>query len=115
MLVNLGKTYFSESAPDLWLFLMAALFIGVTMAFPNGLAGLVEEKLKPWYAGRRAALAAASAAARRAAVSGGSRAASDTEPTTAGEGGTPSGTQHGTPHIATMSPALGKGLSGQNV
>jgi urea transport system permease protein len=57
MLVNLGKTYFSEAAPDLWLFLMAALFIGVTMAFPNGLAGLVEEKLKPWLAKRRAALA----------------------------------------------------------
>jgi urea transport system permease protein len=49
MLVNFGKTYFSESAPDLWLFLMAALFIGVTMAFPNGLAGLWEEKIKPWW------------------------------------------------------------------
>jgi len=57
MLVNLGKTYFSESAPDLWLFLMAALFIGVVMVFPNGLAGLVEEKIKPWLAKRRAALA----------------------------------------------------------
>ncbi|TBO30087.1 urea ABC transporter permease subunit UrtC [Aquabacterium lacunae] len=54
LLVNYGKTYFSESAPDLWLFLMAALFIGVTMAFPNGLAGLVEEKLKPWWAKRQA-------------------------------------------------------------
>ena len=54
LLVNYGKTYFSESAPDLWLFLMAALFIGVTMAFPNGLAGLVEEKLKPWWAQRQA-------------------------------------------------------------
>jgi urea transport system permease protein len=54
LLVNYGKTYFSESAPDLWLFLMAALFIGVTMAFPNGLAGLVEEKLKPWWARRQA-------------------------------------------------------------
>ena len=29
--------------------LMAALFIGVTMAFPNGLAGLWEEKIKPWW------------------------------------------------------------------
>ena len=54
LIVNYGKTYFSESAPDLWLFLMAALFIGVTMAFPNGLAGLVEEKLKPWWAKRQA-------------------------------------------------------------
>ena len=54
LLVNAGKTYFSETAPDLWLFLMAGLFIGVVMAFPNGLAGLYEEKLKPWWAGRRA-------------------------------------------------------------
>jgi urea transport system permease protein len=54
LLVNAGKTYFSETAPDLWLFLMAALFIGVVMAFPNGLAGLYEEKLKPWWFSRRA-------------------------------------------------------------
>jgi len=54
LLVNFGKTYFSESAPDLWLFLMAALFIGVTMAFPNGLAGLWEEKIKPWWRAKQA-------------------------------------------------------------
>lgn len=54
LLVNFGKTYFSESAPDLWLFLMSGLFIGVTMAFPDGLAGLVEQKLKPWWAKRQA-------------------------------------------------------------
>ena len=54
LLVNFGKTYFSESAPDMWLFLMSALFIGVTMAFPDGLAGLVEQKLKPWWAKRKA-------------------------------------------------------------
>ncbi len=41
LLVNYGKTVFSESFPELWLFLMGALFIGVVMAFPNGLAGLV--------------------------------------------------------------------------
>ena len=39
LLVNFGKTYFSESAPDLWLFLMAALFIGVTMAFIGIIVG----------------------------------------------------------------------------
>lgn len=54
LLVNFGKTYFSESAPDMWLFLMAALFIGVTMAFPDGLAGLWEQKIKPWWAKRQA-------------------------------------------------------------
>ena len=55
LLVNAGKTFFSESFPDLWLFLMAALFIGVTMAFPMGLAGLWESHVLPWWAKRRAA------------------------------------------------------------
>lgn len=55
LLVNFGKTYFSESAPDLWLFLMAALFIGVVLAFPNGLAGLYESHVKPWLSRRKGA------------------------------------------------------------
>ena len=76
LLVNAGKTYFSETAPDLWLFLMAALFIGVVMAFPNGLAGLYEEKIKPWAAKRRVDLAAEKA--RRKA-----RDADDTKPVAA--------------------------------
>ncbi len=42
LLVNYGESYFSESFPQLWLFLMGALFIGVVMFFPNGLAGLYE-------------------------------------------------------------------------
>ena len=53
LLVNAGKTYFSESFPDLWLFLMATLFIGVTMAFPMGLAGLWESHVVPWWARRK--------------------------------------------------------------
>jgi urea transport system permease protein len=56
LLVNAGKTYFSESFPDAWLFLMAALFIGVTMAFPMGLAGVWEEHVVPWWRSRRQAL-----------------------------------------------------------
>lgn len=40
LLINFGKTGFSESFPELWLFLMGGLFIGVVMFFPNGLAGL---------------------------------------------------------------------------
>jgi urea transport system permease protein len=40
LLVNYGKTFFSESFPELWLFLLGGLFILVVMAFPNGLAGL---------------------------------------------------------------------------
>jgi len=54
LLVNAGKTFFSESFPELWLFLMAALFIGVTMAFPMGLAGLWESHVVPWWNKRRA-------------------------------------------------------------
>ena len=50
LLVNFGKTYFSETFPDLWLFLMAAMFIGVVLAFPDGLAGLYNQKVKPWLA-----------------------------------------------------------------
>jgi urea transport system permease protein len=61
LLVNFGKTFFSESFPDLWLFMMAALFIGVTMAFPNGLAGLYESHIKPWLARRKSGKSAASA------------------------------------------------------
>jgi len=54
LLVNFGKTYFSESFPDLWLFLMAALFIGVTMAFPDGLAGVWSQKVVPWWKRKQA-------------------------------------------------------------
>jgi len=52
LLVNWAKTSFSESFPELWLFAMGALFIGVVMAFPNGLAGLyqtyIEPRIKPF-------------------------------------------------------------------
>jgi urea transport system permease protein len=40
LLVNFAKTYFSESFPELWLFVIGALFIAVVMLFPNGLAGI---------------------------------------------------------------------------
>jgi urea transport system permease protein len=62
LIVNAGKTFFSESFPDLWLFLMAGLFIGVTMAFPMGLAGVWEERIVPWWKSRQKALREASAA-----------------------------------------------------
>ncbi len=42
LLVSYGKTYFSETLPELWLFLMGGLFIAVVMYFPNGIAGLWE-------------------------------------------------------------------------
>ena len=40
LLVNWGKTVFSETFPELWLFGMGGLFIAVVLAFPRGLAGL---------------------------------------------------------------------------
>lgn len=45
--INFAKSYFSESFPSLWLFLMGGLFIGVVMFFPNGLAGLYTTYVKP--------------------------------------------------------------------
>ncbi|MDF1764328.1 MAG: urea ABC transporter permease subunit UrtC, partial [Oleibacter sp.] len=47
LLVNYAKTSFSESFPELWLFAMGALFIGVVMAFPNGLAGIYQTYIEP--------------------------------------------------------------------
>jgi urea transport system permease protein len=48
LMVNFGKTYFSETFPDVWLFLMAAMFLGVVLAFPDGLAGIYNNRIKPW-------------------------------------------------------------------
>lgn len=48
LLVNFGKTFFSETFPELWLFLMGGLFIVVVMYFPNGLAGLYDSHGKKW-------------------------------------------------------------------
>lgn len=55
LLVNFGKTYFSESFPELWLFLMSALFISVVMFFPNGLAGLYDKYARGWVTARLSA------------------------------------------------------------
>ncbi len=43
LVVNFGKSTFSEAYPDLWLYLMGGTFIAVVMFFPNGLAGLLEK------------------------------------------------------------------------
>lgn len=46
VVVSWARSIFSESFPELWLFAMGALFIGVVMAFPNGLAGLYNQYAK---------------------------------------------------------------------
>lgn len=48
LLINWAKTTFSESFPELWLFAMGALFIGVVMAFPTGLAGVYNDYVGPF-------------------------------------------------------------------
>jgi len=49
LLVNWTKTTFSESFPELWLFAMGALFIGVVLAFPSGIAGLYKKHVEPKF------------------------------------------------------------------
>jgi urea transport system permease protein len=66
LLVNYAKTSFSETFPELWLFAMGALFIGVVLAFPQGLAGLwtsyIEPQVRRLFRARPKAAAAAPSA-----------------------------------------------------
>ena len=52
LVVNAGKTLFSESFPELWLFLMGALFIGVVMTVPDGLSGMYTQAKQKFLASR---------------------------------------------------------------
>lgn len=62
LIVNTGKSLFSENFPQLWLFMMGGLFIAVVVLFPNGVAGIwqnLTEKVPSWLAARRKPQAAA--------------------------------------------------------
>ncbi|MGN1280552.1 MAG: urea ABC transporter permease subunit UrtC [Succinivibrio sp.] len=48
LVVSYAKTAVSENFPELWLFAMGILFIGVVMLFPRGLAGLYEDYIGPY-------------------------------------------------------------------
>jgi urea transport system permease protein len=48
LLVNTGKSLFSETFPQLWLFAMGGLFIAVVMLFPSGVAGLCHTAWERW-------------------------------------------------------------------
>ena len=48
LLINWGKTVFSESFPELWLFAMGGLFIAVVLLFPRGIAGVVSDHVVPF-------------------------------------------------------------------
>ncbi|HEY2901194.1 MAG TPA: urea ABC transporter permease subunit UrtC [Polyangia bacterium] len=56
LVVNFGKTFFSEQFPQLWLFMIGGLFIGVVMIFPRGLAGInrstIRSFISTWRASR---------------------------------------------------------------
>jgi urea transport system permease protein len=41
ILVNYAKTYFTAALPDIWLYALGAIFIGVTLFLPKGLMGLL--------------------------------------------------------------------------
>ncbi|HTD67589.1 MAG TPA: urea ABC transporter permease subunit UrtC [Candidatus Limnocylindria bacterium] len=53
LLVNSGKSLFSENFPQLWLFAMGGLFIFVVVLMPNGLAGVWVDYGKTWLAGAK--------------------------------------------------------------
>lgn len=56
--VNGAKSWFTASAPDLWLYVLGAAFVGITLFLPGGLASALQhpqlEKLKARFAGGRA-------------------------------------------------------------
>ncbi|CAH0341612.1 urea ABC transporter permease subunit UrtC [Rhizobium sp. CECT 9324] len=45
ILVNVGKSYFTGAFPELWLFALGGLFIGVTLFMPKGIVGTVQAYL----------------------------------------------------------------------
>ncbi len=49
LLVSFGRSYLSESYPDIWQYFMGALFIGSVLLFPQGIVGSVK-MLGSWLA-----------------------------------------------------------------
>lgn len=47
LLVSFGRVFFAEAFPQLWLFLIGAVFIAIVMFAPYGLAGLYDKHVKP--------------------------------------------------------------------
>lgn len=42
VIVNSAKSYFSESFPEIWLYFLGALFIGIVLLFPEGIIGFLK-------------------------------------------------------------------------
>ena len=45
ILVNYGKTYFTGALPEAWLYVLGALFVGVTLFLPRGVGGTLQSGL----------------------------------------------------------------------
>ncbi|HBA43612.1 MAG TPA: urea ABC transporter permease subunit UrtC [Alphaproteobacteria bacterium] len=43
ILVNYAKTYFTGALPEIWLFMLGALFVAVTLFMPKGIVGLLRQ------------------------------------------------------------------------
>ncbi|MFT4046475.1 MAG: urea ABC transporter permease subunit UrtC [Solimonas sp.] len=43
LLVNYAKTYFTAALPEVWLFALGGLFVGVTLFLPQGIVGLIAQ------------------------------------------------------------------------
>ena len=41
VLVNYAKTYFTGALPEIWLFMLGALFVAVTLFMPKGIVGSI--------------------------------------------------------------------------
>lgn len=50
--VSYAKTIFSEAYPNLWMFFYGAVFIGIVLFLPKGLAGLYHDNIKVWVKNR---------------------------------------------------------------
>ncbi len=49
ILIGFMKSYLSENFPEIWLYFLGALFVGVVLFMPNGLAGLLDRtRLEAW-------------------------------------------------------------------
>jgi len=45
-IVNYAKTYFTAALPSMWLYALGALFVLVTLFLPNGVVGLMAQRLR---------------------------------------------------------------------
>ncbi len=43
VVVNFAKTYFTAVAPEVWLFILGGLFVGVTLFLPRGIVGAIQK------------------------------------------------------------------------